>query len=208
MKLDVLDLQGNKVETIEVSKEVFGAKPNLDLIAQYVRVYLANQRQGTSSTKTRAEVSGSGKKPWKQKGTGRARVSASRIPLWRHGGISHGPKPKDWSLNMPKKMKQLALIHSISKYINADAVRILSEVKLDTPKTKTMSDLRKALGIKGKTLLVTKSTNTSVLKSTRNIKGFEVSDVKTLNAYSILSSKNVLFVKDAVEALKARYETK
>ncbi len=208
MKLDVLDLKGNKVETLELSKEVFGGRPNLELLAQYVRVYRANQRQGTSSTKTRAEVSGTGKKPWKQKGTGRARVSASRIPLWRHGGISHGPKPRDWSLDMPKKMKQLALVHAITKYLNDNNVKVLSALTLEAPKTKTISELKSTLELKGKTLLVTKNTTSTVLKSTQNLKNVTVSNVKTLNAYDVLSASNVLFIKDAMELIKGKYENK
>ena len=118
MKLDVFDIKAKKVEQVELSDEVFGRKPNLDLLTQYVRVFLSNRRQGTSSTKTRGEVSGGGKKPWKQKGLGRARHGSSRSPLWRKGGITHGPKPKSWILSLPKKMVRALVLSALSSEVS------------------------------------------------------------------------------------------
>ncbi|HLB51681.1 MAG TPA: 50S ribosomal protein L4 [Patescibacteria group bacterium] len=205
MKSQVLDNKGIKIEDIILSDDVFGVKPKADLIAQYVRVYLSNNRQGTSSAKTRAEVSGGGKKPWKQKGTGRARVGSSRNPLWRHGGISHGPKPKDWTLYMPKKMKRLATVMALSSKALSENLKILSEINLNKIKTKNIKDLLDTLKLSGRTLIVTEKKNDNILKSVSNLKYVDLSFVGTLNAYEILKSKNLVILKDAVKNLEKKY---
>jgi len=205
MKAEVLDNKGIKIEDITLSNDVFGVKPKANLIAHYVKVYLSNNRQGTSSTKTRAEVSGGGKKPWKQKGTGRARVGSSRNPLWRHGGISHGPKPKDWTLSMPKKMKRLATVMALSSKALSNNLKILSEIKLKKEKTSEVKNLLSTLKLDGKTLIVTGVKNDLLLKSVSNLKNVDLSFVGTLNAFEILKSKNLVLVKDAVKSLEKKY---
>ena len=205
MKSQVFDYKGAKIEDITLSDDIFGVKPKADLIANYVRVYLSNNRQGTSSTKTRAEVSGGGKKPWKQKGTGRARVGSTRNPLWRHGGISHGPKPKDWSLMMPKKMKKLATVMALSSKALSDNLIILSEINLKNSKTKEVKNLLDSLKLSGRTLIVTDMKDDSLLRSISNLKNVDLSFVGTLNAYEILKSKNLVMLKDAVKSLENKY---
>ncbi|OGC50661.1 50S ribosomal protein L4 [candidate division WWE3 bacterium RIFCSPLOWO2_01_FULL_37_15] len=205
MKSQVFDYKGAKIEDITLSDDIFGVKPKADLIANYVRVYLSNNRQGTSSTKTRAEVSGGGKKPWKQKGTGRARVGSTRNPLWRHGGISHGPKPKDWGLMMPKKMKKLATVMALSSKALSDNLIILSEINLKNSKTKEVKNLLDSLKLSGRTLIVTDMKDDSLLRSISNLKNVDLSFVGTLNAYEILKSKNLVMLKDAVKSLENKY---
>lgn len=208
MKIDVFDINGKSVEQLTLSKEVFGIEPNKEVMAQYLRVYNANQRQGTSSTKTRGEVEGTGKKPWKQKGTGRARVGSSRTPLWRHGGITHGPKPKDWSLDLPKKIKKLAIVSSLSAKFASHNLKIVNKIDLEKPKTKEISTMLKALGVAGKTLLIMDARSESLLKSSANIKNLNTALVSNLNAYELLNAKNVLFLKDAILKVQEKYEAK
>ncbi|EKD95479.1 MAG: 50S ribosomal protein L4 [uncultured bacterium] len=205
MKSQVFDYKGVKVEDITLNDDIFGVKPKADLIANYVRVYLSNNRQGTSSTKTRAEVSGGGKKPWKQKGTGRARVGSTRNPLWRHGGISHGPKPKDWGLMMPKKMKKLATVMALSSKALSDNLKILSEINLKNSKTKEVKSILDSLKLSGRTLIVTDMKDDSLLRSVANLKNVDLSFVGTLNAFEILKSKNLIVLKSAVKSLENKY---
>jgi large subunit ribosomal protein L4 len=208
MKVKVFNEKGKALEEMEVSKDIFGVEPNQALLAQYIRVFQNNQRQGTSSTKTRGEVSGGGKKPWKQKGTGRARVGSSRSPIWRHGGISHGPKPKDWSLAFPKQMKTLAMKSALSFKCLNDSIKVLESFNVKEPKTKEFLNFLKELDIKGKILLVSEKNNTNLLKSVRNIKGVTLSNISVLNAYEVLHAKNIIFLKDAVHKLEEKYATK
>ena len=204
MKIDVLNTKGEKVEQITLSDDVFGVVPNDNVLSQYLRVYLHNQRQGTVSTKDRSEVSGGGKKPWKQKGTGRARVGSTRSPLWRHGGVTHGPKPKSWNLDLNKKMKKLATLSALSqKFANKSAI-ILDSLSFDVPKTKemieTMSNIKAV-----KPLLILNSANVNTIKSGANIKDLTIVQASTLNVYNILNAKTLVFVKDAVLELQAKY---
>src|SRR3989344_2069599 len=147
MKIDVLDIKGKKVDEITLKKEIFGIEPNETVLAQYVRVYRTNQRQGTSSTLNRGEVSGGGKKPWKQKGTGRARVGSTRNPIWVHGGVAHGPKPKDWTLKLPKKVKRLALISALSSAVEKKKLTVLDKIEIESPKSKLVSEIVKNLDL-------------------------------------------------------------
>lgn len=208
MKLNVLDLKGKSIEEITLSKEVFGVTPNKPLVAQYLRVYMHNQRQGNSSTKTRAEVSGGGKKPWKQKHTGRARVGSSRNPIWRHGGISHGPKPKDWALDLPKKMKRLAMLSVLSSKFSAKELFVIEKLDLKEAKTKLVLELLTTLKLPLKTLIVTQDKNVKLLAASANVKGLNVAMVSNVNAYQIMKAKNVLFVKDALTSMEKKYENK
>ena len=208
MKLDVLDIKGNKVEQLDLLKDLFEVEKNTDLIAQYMRVYNANQRQGTVSTKNRGEVSGGGKKPWKQKGTGRARAGSTRNPIFRHGGVAHGPKPKDWSLSMPKKMRNKALAVVLSERVRAKSLKVLNDIVMDKPSTRELQSVIDNLKIAGGITLVMDRVDAKVLKSASNIKGLNVSFVENLNAYDVLSKPNTVLVKNAVKKLESKYEAK
>lgn len=205
MKYDVKDVKGNKVEQIDLNDAVFGCTPNEHVLAQYLRVYLANQRQGTSSTKTRGEVSGGGKKPWAQKHTGRARAGSSRNPLWRHGGVAHGPKPRDWHLDLPAKVKKAATISALSQKFLAKSALILNELRIKEPQTKQIVELLKKLNLTGKTLFVTISPDVNLLKSLSNVKTVTGVTVGTLNAHDLMATTNIVFVKDAVKSLEEKY---
>lgn len=206
MKIDVLDTKGNIVEQMDLNKNVFGIQPNLEVLGQYVRVYLANQRQGTASTLTRGEVSGGGKKPWRQKGTGRARVGSSRNPIWRHGGVSHGPKPKDWGLSLNDRVKKLAIKSALSQKFLDKKITILDSLKFEKPKTKEMISVLNSLKIKGKVLLVLNERDENVVKSIANIPDLAYTLAQRLNAYEVINASGVLFLKDAVLKLEERFK--
>lgn len=206
MKLEVLDIKGKKVEDMDVSSQIFGVKPNLIVLGQYIRAYLSNQRQGTSSSKTRGEVSGGGKKPWKQKGTGRARAGSTRGPIWRHGGISHGPKPKSWYLDIPKKMKRLALFSALSSKYSENKIKVLDSLSLKQPKTKEIVQMISSLDLNDKLLIVFDVINENNFKSARNIFGVKTALVDNLNAFEVMKSKNILFLKDGIKNLEGKYE--
>jgi len=210
MELKVLDLQGNQTSTVQVNDSIFGAKVNHTLLAQYIRVFRANARQGTSSTKTRGEVSGGGKKPWKQKGTGRARTGSIRSPIWVGGGITHGPKPKSWNLSLPKKMKKLALISALSFQTQKDGIKVLDSLILNSEKTKDLDQVLKTLNSNEKspkTLIVTGQNNSVVRKTAQNLPNARVSMVQNLNTMDVLSAQCVVMEKEAVEYLNNKYQT-
>ena len=206
MNLDVLDKQGNTLEQLTLNKDIFGVKPNKTLVAQYVRVYLANQRQGTSSTKTRGEVSGGGIKPWRQKGTGRARAGSSRSPIWVHGGVAHGPLPKDWTLKLPKKMKKLAMRSALSLKETADSLFVINGLGMDKISTSAMSSAVKTLGLKGSVLYVWNKKDEKVMKSISNLTNIRAAYAGSLNPYDLISAKTVLFEKDAVLDINERFK--
>ena len=208
MKIDVLDIKGKKVDEITLKKEIFGIEPNETVLAQYVRVYRTNQRQGTSSTLNRGEVSGGGKKPWKQKGTGRARVGSTRNPIWVHGGVAHGPKPKDWTRKLPKKVKRLALISALSSAVEKKKLTVLDKIEIESPKSKLVSEIVKNLDLKGSTLIVLNEKNDNLLLGSRNILGLNPTLLNNLNAYDILNARNVVFMKDAILGVQKKYENK
>lgn len=209
LKLDILNNEGTKVSEINVSSSIFGKELNPDLVSQYVRVYLTNQRVGNAHTKTRGEVSGAGKKPWKQKGTGRARVGSIRSPLWVKGGITHGPRSKTFRLELPKKMRIAALLNVISARFNSNNIIVLENFNFSNVKTKDFTKLVGTLGMdRSKTLVVTESKNDLVLKSARNIEGVSVKMLSNLNAYDVLSNTKILFDKLSIEALERKYEIK
>lgn len=208
LKLNLFNNKGEVTNSINVSSSIFGKELNPELIAHYVRVFLTNQRSGNASTLTRGEVSGSGKKPFKQKGTGRARMGSIRTPLRIKGGITFGPKPLDYRLEMPKKMRVGALLNILSTRFAANNVFALDAVPSDV-KTKDFSNILDSLKILGtKVLVITKDKNDNVLKSARNIERVSVKNVSNLNAYDIISHKNVLFFEDSVKALEEKYENK
>jgi len=201
----VLDMTGAKVGTIELKDSIFGIEPNAVVMHMAVVNYLANQRQGTQSTLTRTEVSGGGKKPWRQKGTGHARQGSTRAPQWRHGGVALGPKPRDYSYSLNKKVRQLALKSALSDKVLNESLIVLDELKLEVYKTKTVVDCLAAIGATGKTLIVLDTNNDYVVKSASNIKGAKTAQYNTINTYDIINADKVVMVKAAVEKLEEVY---
>jgi large subunit ribosomal protein L4 len=206
MKKDVLDTKGNKLEQITLDKSVFGGVVHEITLAQYLRVYLANQRQGTASTKTRSEVSGSGKKPWRQKGTGRARVGTKRNPIWRHGGVAHGPKPKDWGLDLNKRARKLAIKSALTQVLSSESTFIINEFNLQTPKTKDAVKALEPFNLEGRTLLVLDKLDENISKGLSNIENISFAMPDNLNAYSLVNAKNVIFTKEAIQKLTEKYK--
>ncbi|MBI3070275.1 MAG: 50S ribosomal protein L4 [Candidatus Levybacteria bacterium] len=203
--VDVYDLKGKVVEKIELPKEVFGAKINNQLMAQAVRVYLANQRKGTVSTKTRGEVKGSTRKIYRQKGTGRARHGSIRAPIFVGGGVVFGPKPRDYSLNLPKKMKRAALTSALSEKLKAGEVKVVKGLEAISPKTKAMVSVLEKLGLNTKNkniLLILSETQDNIKRAARNIRGVEIDLVNQLNTYEVLRSKALLLMKQSIETIR------
>ena len=205
-KFDVLDMNGKKVSTIELSDAVFGMTPNEKVMHAAVVNFLANQRQGTQSTKTRSEVSGGGKKPWRQKGTGRARQGSIRSPQWTHGGIAFGPKPRSYRYAIPKKMRRLALKSAFSDKVATGDMIVLDALTLEEIKTKTVAAMLKALGAEKKVMIVLPEKDETVLKSARNIPGVNVTLVNTLNTYEVLNADKFIVLKDAVTKIEEVYK--
>ncbi|MBL7129917.1 MAG: 50S ribosomal protein L4 [Candidatus Omnitrophica bacterium] len=202
--LPVVDTSGKEVEKIELDPRIFDARVSEGSIYRTVHNYLANNRSRAASTKTRGEVSGGGKKPWRQKGTGRARVGSIRNPLWRHGGTVFGPHPRDFSYSLPKKIKKLALRSILNnRALNNDMV-VLNALMLESSKTKTFVDILKKLKLKDKTLLVINSFSENIMLSVRNIPDVQLVDSKRINAYDVLRFKKVLITKDALHAIIER----
>ena len=204
-KLSVLDMAGKKVSDIELNDAIFSIEPNISAMHLVVVGYLANQRQGTQSTKTRSEVSGGGKKPWRQKGTGRARQGSTRSPQWYHGGIALGPKPRTYGISINKKVKRLAMKSALSSKVAADEMLVLDSIKLDAIKTKEMAKMFAALEANKKVLVVLPENNEVIYKSIRNIEGAKVSTVNTLNVYDILNCDKIVVLKDAVTKIEEVY---
>ena len=201
----VVDMAGKSVGEITLSDAVFGIKPNAAVMHAAVVNYLANQRQGTQSTLTRTEVSGGGKKPWRQKGTGHARQGSTRAPQWRHGGIVHAPKPRDYSYSLNKKVKRLALKSALSdKALNGGLI-VLDELKLDGFSTKTVAACLNAIGAGKKALIVLDSNDAFAVKSISNIKGAKSAQVNTVNTYDVVNADTLVIVKNAVAKLEEVY---
>ena len=204
-KLAVLDKTGKKVSDIELKDEIFAIEPNRSAMHLVVVNYLANQRQGTQSTLTRSEVSGGGKKPWKQKGTGRARQGSTRAPQWTHGGIALGPKPRDYGFDVNKKVRRLAMKSALSSKVAADEMIVVDDFSMDAIKTKEMANILSAVKAGKKTLIVLPEKNDVLYKSARNIEGTNVSLVNTLNVYDILNCNTIVVLKDAVAKIEEVY---
>lgn len=204
-KLAVLDKTGKKVSDIELKYEIFAIEPNKSAMHLVVVNYLANQRQGTQSTLTRSEVSGGGKKPWKQKGTGRARQGSTRAPQWTHGGIALGPKPRDYGFDVNKKVRRLAMKSALSSKVAADEMIVVDDFSMDAIKTKEMANILSAVKAGKKTLIVLPEKNDVLYKSARNIEGTNVSLVNTLNVYDILNCNTIVVLKDAVAKIEEVY---
>ena len=201
----VFDSKGKKVSDLELAESVFGIEPNVSAMHLCVVNYLANQRQGTQSTKTRSEVSGGGKKPWRQKGTGRARQGSTRAPQWTHGGIAHGPKPREYGFSINKKVKRLAMKSALSSKVAAEEMVVLESLALDAIKTKDVVSVLSALETGKKVLLVLPEKNDVIYRSARNIAGVKVALVNTLNVYDILNSDTMVVLKDAVAKIEEVY---
>ena len=203
--VSVYDMTGKKTSSKKLSDDIFGIEPNVAVMHSAVVNYLANQRQGTQSTKTRSEVSGGGRKPWRQKGTGHARQGSTRSPQWTHGGVALGPKPRSYRFALPKKVRRLAMKSAFSTKVAAGEMMILKELKLDEIKTKTMVNLFGALKADKKVLLVLPENDQKVILSARNIPGVKTALVNTLNVYDILNCDKFIVVKDAVAQLEEVY---
>ena len=201
----VVDMAGKSVGEITLSDAVFGIKPNAAVMHAAVVNYLANKRQGTQSTLTRTEVSGGGKKPWRQKGTGHARQGSTRAPQWRHGGIVHAPKPRDYSYSLNKKVKRLALKSALSDKVLTGDMIVLDELKTETYKTKVVADCLKAIGAGKKSLIVLEDNNAFAVKSIANIAGAKSAQVGTINTYDIINADTLVVVKNAVAKLEEVY---
>ena len=204
-KLAVVDMTGKKAGTITLADEIFGITPNAVCMHAAVVNYLANRRQGTQSTLTRTEVSGGGKKPWRQKGTGHARQGSIRAPQWRHGGIVHAPKPRDYSYALNKKVRRLALKSALSDKVLSGDLIVLSELKLDEYKTKTVAECLKAIGADKKVLIVLDGNNPFAVKSIGNIKGAKAALVNTINTYDIINADKLVIVKGAAKQIEEVY---
>lgn len=204
-KLAVLDNTGKKVSDIKLSDDIFAIEPNKSAMHLVVVNYLAAQRQGTQSTLTRAEVSGGGKKPWKQKGSGRARQGSTRAPQWYHGGVSHGPKPRDYGFSINKKVRRLAMKSALSSKVADKEMIVLDSFGLDAIKTAEAAKVLSAVKAARKTLVVLPEKNDIVYKSARNLDGVKVTLVNTLNVYDILNCDTIVVLKDAVAKIEEVY---
>ena len=202
MKTNVLDMSGKVVGEIELSEAVFGITPNAAVVHDVVKNHLANCRQGTQSALTRAEVSGGGRKPWRQKGTGRARQGSTRAPQWTHGGIVFAPKPRDYSYTLNKKSRRLALKSALSAKAAAEAIIVIDEIKMEAPKTKEFAAFLNAVGAQGKALVVTAAADENVVKSGRNIPGCEVTFANLINVYDVANATKLVVDKAALQKIE------
>ena len=203
-KVDLLNIEGKKVGDIELAESIFGVEVNTDVMHEVVVNYLANQRQGTGATKTRSEVTGGGKKPWKQKGTGRARQGSIRAPQWIKGGIALGPKPRSYKYTLNKKVKRLALKSALSSKVQENEIIVLDSLNFDEIKTKNMAKVLENIKA-NKALIVLADKNLNVQASARNIPNTKTALVNTINTYDILKYGTLVLTKDAVEKIEEVY---
>ena len=203
--IKVVNMTGAQVGEIALSDMIFGADVNEAVLHAAVRAYLLNQRQGTQSTLTRSEVSGGGRKPWRQKGTGRARQGSTRSPQWTHGGIALGPKPRSYATKMNKKVKQIALFSALSSKVANNEMIVVDSIAATEFKTKTMAAMLSAIGAGKKSLVVLDAPNAMVVKSLSNIAGVKVAYTNTINTYDILNCNTIVFAQAAVEKLEEVY---
>lgn len=196
--------EGNKIEDIQLNDKVFAVEVNADAMHQVVVALLANKRQGTQSAKTRAEVRGGGIKPWRQKGTDRARQGSIRAPQWIKGGVVFAPKPRDYRMSIPKSMRRVAMLSALTSKVQNDEMVVLDSLTLEAPKTKEIVKMLNAFNAK-KTLIVTAEANETVYKSARNIEGVAVLPVNNINVYDLLKYSKVIMTKDAVSKIEEVY---
>lgn len=204
-KIDVYDIKGKKVSDVELAENVFGIEPNEAIVHSVLVNYLANQRQGTQSTKTRAEVRGGGKKPWRQKGTGRARQGSIRAPQWIKGGIALGPKPRSYKYTVNKKERRLAIKSLLSSKVLEKELTVVDKLELSEVKTKTMVKALADLKVEGKTLIVLPENNKNVLMSARNIEGVKTIVLNNINVYDLLKYNNLVLPLETVKKLEEVY---
>jgi len=197
-RVDVYNVDGEVVGEVELSDALFGAEVNEALMHQAVTAYLAAQRRGTASTKGRSEVRGGGRKPWRQKGTGLARAGSIRSPIWRGGGITFGPKPRDYTQALPKRMRRKALCSALSAKVRDGSLLVLDTIELEEPKTKKVVSILEKLNVKGSALIVTPETDRTLVLSARNIPGVDTRRADDLNVYDLLGHAKVLMTRDAV----------
>lgn len=203
--IDVYNVEGKKVKSVDLKEEVFGIEPNEAVVHSVLVNFLANQRQGTQSTKTRAEVRGGGRKPWRQKGTGRARQGSIRAPQWIKGGIALGPKPRSYKYTVNKKERRLAIKSLLSSKVLENELTVVDTFAFDTIKTKQMVNTLTNLKVEGKTLILLADKNENVQKSARNIEGVKTTLVNTINVYDLLKYKNLVITLDTVKKLEEVY---
>jgi len=204
-KVDVYDIKGKKVSDVELAEAIFGIEPNETIVHSVLVNYLANQRQGTQSTKTRAEVSGGGRKPWRQKGTGRARQGSIRAPQWIKGGIALGPKPRSYSYRINKKEKQLAIRSLLSAKVLDNELTVVDKLEVEEAKTKVMAKALTDLKVEGKALIILADRNDNVLRSSRNIEGVKTIELNTINVFDLLNCNKLVLPLDTVKKLEEVY---
>lgn len=205
MTLKVLNTKGDKIKNIELDEKVFDGKINALLIQQAVVAYLANQRKGLASAKTRGEVSGGGRKPWRQKGTGRARAGSIRSPLWKKGGVVFGPKPHSFRKDLPKKMKLLAFKSALNAKLKDEEILLLDKIALATPKTKEFIEILNNLNLKGiKTRLVVSAADANIKRASRNISNLDIQTAKSLTTIEVVDCKKIVFTCDAIKEVEER----
>ena len=202
LKTNVYNMSGNVVGEIELSEAIFGVEANQSVVHDVVKNHLANKRQGTQSALTRAEVSGGGRKPWKQKGTGRARQGSTRAPQWTHGGVVFAPKPRDYSYTLNKKTRRLALKSVLSAKVAEENLIVIDSIKMDAPKTKEFAAFLKAVGADCKALVVTAAPDANVVKSGRNIPGCEVTFANVINVYDVVNAKKLVVDQEALRKIE------
>ena len=204
-KIDVYDIKGKKVSDVELNEDIFGIEPNEEIVHSVLINYLANQRQGTQSTKTRSEVRGGGKKPWRQKGTGRARQGSIRAPQWIKGGIALGPKPRSYKYRVNKKEKRLAIKSVLSSKVLENQLVVVDKIPFKEIKTKNMVEALNSLKVEGKTLILLPEKNEIVQKSARNIENVKTTLVNTINVYDLLKYNNLVVTLDTVKKIEEVY---
>jgi large subunit ribosomal protein L4 len=204
MELNVIDRQGTPVEKVTVADHTFGAEVKAHLFHQVVRMQLANRRRGTASTKTRGEVSGGGRKPWRQKGTGRARQGSTRSPLWRGGGVALGPKPRDYAYHLPKKVRRAALSCALSLKVKEGLLKVVDRIDIAEPKTKQMVGFLRDLRVEKPALILLADDNPNVQLSGRNLPGVKVLRIEGVNVYEILAHDYIICAKDTLVKLQER----
>ncbi|MBI4844667.1 MAG: 50S ribosomal protein L4 [Nitrospirae bacterium] len=204
-QVDLLNKDNKAVNKVDLPDDIFGVEVRKDLLHDVVRNYLANRRQGTASTRTRGEVSGGGKKPYRQKGTGRARAGSNRSPVWRGGGTVFGPKPRDYSYRLPKKVKWGALSSALSSKTASGQIFVIDNLTVSGPKTKELYSVLKGLGLDMSVLIITPEKDSALELSARNIPNVDIARVNELNVYSILNHEKVLILKKSVDLMKEIY---
>ncbi len=204
-RVNVYNMQGDQVEQIDLNEDIFGIEVNQHVVYEVVKNQLANKRQGTQSTKTRAEVRGGGRKPWRQKGTGRARQGSIRAPHWTGGGVTFAPKPRDYSYKVPKKVKRLAMKSALTSKVLENEIIVIDELKLDAPRTKDMVNVLNKLSADRKALIVTLNPENNVIRSANNIPNVQTTVVGNLNVYDILKYNSLIITKEAVRKVEEVY---